>query len=94
MSRAVISVIDESMKVASTPPSRWLPQPCVGTYHMRKMNFSFDYKGGICKDQQQLLVRAGSKSKVLLSELTFVMFRILPFICALRWARFGQICLP
>ena len=63
LSRAVIKVIEESMKVAHPlPPAGGYPK--AGTHHLRKFSFSFAYKYGVCNDLQQLWDRAGSKSEV------------------------------
>ena len=63
LSRAVIKVIEESMKVANPlPPAGGYPK--AGTHHLRKFGFSYAYKYGVCNDLQQLWDRAGSKSEV------------------------------
>ena len=63
LSRAVVKVINESMKMAHPlPPAGGYPR--AGTHHLRKFSLSFAYKYGICNDLQQLWDRVGSKSKV------------------------------
>ena len=63
LSRAVIKVIEESMKVAHPlPPAGGYPN--AGTHHLRKFSLSFAYKYGVCNDLAQLWDRAVSKSEV------------------------------
>ena len=80
LSRVVIKVIEESMKVAHplTPAGGY---PKVGTHHLRKFSLSYAYKYGLCTDLQQLWDRAGSKTKTTplifyirnVSDITFYM---------------------